>query len=95
MRDGATSWAIPRLAPPGHTWQPRRVLVCMEMDVADPAFMSVRSRLFGLAYRMLGSRAEAEDVVQDVYVRWHQSDRDSIENPEAWLVSAATNSLMR
>jgi RNA polymerase sigma-70 factor (ECF subfamily) len=62
----------------------------LEQDLADPAFTAVHSRLFGLAYRMLGSRAEAEDVVQDVYVRWHQSDRDGIDNPEAWLVAAAT-----
>lgn len=61
-----------------------------EREVADPAFQAVHSRLFGLAYRMLGSRAEAEDVVQDVYVRWHQTDRSVIENPEAWLVAAAT-----
>ena len=49
-----------------------------------------RARLFGLAYRMLGSRAEAEDLVQDAYVRWHQSDRDAIRNAEAWLVATAT-----
>jgi RNA polymerase sigma-70 factor (ECF subfamily) len=55
----------------------------------DP-FESKRSRLFGLAYRMLGSRADAEDVVQDVYLRWHQADHSKIENPEAWLVTAAT-----
>jgi RNA polymerase sigma-70 factor, ECF subfamily len=58
----------------------------------DPAqaFEAVRSRLFGLAYRMLGSRADAEDVVQETYVRWHQADRGVVENPEAWLVTAAT-----
>jgi RNA polymerase sigma-70 factor (ECF subfamily) len=39
---------------------------------------------------MLGSRAEAEDVVQEAYVRWHQSDRDVIRNTEAWLVTTAT-----
>jgi RNA polymerase sigma-70 factor (ECF subfamily) len=61
-----------------------------QVVAAEAAFMNVQSRLFGLAYRMLGSRAEAEDVVQDVYVRWRQSDRDAIENPEAWLVTAAT-----
>ena len=61
-----------------------------EQVVADPAFAAVQSRLFGLAYRMLGSRAEAEDVVQDVYLRWHQSDHGAIENPEAWLVAAAS-----
>ena len=54
------------------------------------AFDLVKPRLFGLAYRMLGSRAEAEDVVQETYVRWHQADEATIRNPEAWLVTAAT-----
>ena len=54
------------------------------------AFESRRSRLFGLAYRMLGSRADAEDIVQETYVRWHQTAPGSIENPEAWLVTTAT-----
>ena len=54
------------------------------------AFDIHRGRLFGLAYRMLGSRAEAEDVVQDAYVRWHQADQDAIRNPEAWLVTTTT-----
>ena len=63
----------------------------MTNQSATPTVFEVhRGRLFGLAYRMLGSRAEAEDVVQDAYVRWHQSDRDSIRNPEAWLVTTAT-----
>lgn len=53
-------------------------------------FQVHRGRLFGLAYRMLGSRAEAEDVVQDAYVRWHEADQDSVRNPEAWLVTTAT-----
>ena len=55
----------------------------------DP-FEQVRGRLFGIAYRMLGSRAEAEDVVQETYVRWHQADREAIRTPEGWLVTAAT-----
>jgi RNA polymerase sigma-70 factor, ECF subfamily len=54
------------------------------------AFEAVKPRLFGLAYRMLGSRAEAEDVVQEAYVRWHQADEASIRNAEAWLVTTAT-----
>lgn len=53
-------------------------------------FEALRGRLFGLAYRMLASRAEADDVVQDTYVRWHQADRAQIENAEAWLVTTAT-----
>jgi RNA polymerase sigma-70 factor (ECF subfamily) len=59
-------------------------------ETADSAFEPNRARLFGIAYRMLGSRAEAEDLVQDAYVRWHQSDRESIRNSEAWLVTTAT-----
>jgi RNA polymerase sigma-70 factor (ECF subfamily) len=54
------------------------------------AFEVHRGRLFGLAYRMLGSRAEAEDVVQDTFIRWHQADQDAIRNAEAWLVTTAT-----
>jgi RNA polymerase sigma-70 factor (ECF subfamily) len=61
-----------------------------ETHAAAAAFEPLRGRLFGLAYRMLGSRAEAEDVVQDAYVRWHQTDRDSVQNAEAWLVTTAT-----
>jgi RNA polymerase sigma-70 factor, ECF subfamily len=57
---------------------------------ASGAFEAVKPRLFGLAYRMLGSRAEAEDVVQEAYVRWHQADETSIRNSEAWLVTTAT-----
>lgn len=45
-----------------------------------------RPRLFGLAYRMLGDAHEAEDLVQEAYLRWYQADRASIESPEAWLV---------
>ena len=53
-------------------------------------FEALRGRLFGLAYRMLGSRADAEDIVQETYVRWHQVANRSIDNPEAWLVTATT-----
>lgn len=63
--------------------------------VTDPkaslaTFEQLRGRLFGLAYRMLGSRADAEDVVQESYVRWHEADRDRIDSAEAWLVTTAT-----
>jgi DNA-directed RNA polymerase specialized sigma24 family protein len=54
------------------------------------AFMSVRSRLFGIAYRMLGSAAEADDVVQDVWVRWQTADRSRVQNPAAFLAKTAT-----
>lgn len=53
-------------------------------------FQALRGRLFGLAYRMVGSRADAEDLVQEAYVRWHQADHDRIESAEAWLVTTTT-----
>ncbi len=59
-------------------------------DAPAAEFELVRSRLFGLAYRMLGSRADAEDVVQDAYLRWHQADRARIDSAEAWLVTTTS-----
>lgn len=49
-----------------------------------------RPRLFGVAYRMLGSRADAEDVLQDAYLRWHRGAADELRSPEAWLVTIVT-----
>ena len=54
------------------------------------AFMSVRPRLFGIAYRMLGSAAEAEDIVQDVWVRWQTADRSLVRDAAAFLVTTTT-----
>ena len=54
------------------------------------AFLSVRPRLFGIAYRMLGSAAEAEDIVQDVWVRWQTADRSLVRDAAAFLVTTAT-----
>jgi RNA polymerase sigma-70 factor, ECF subfamily len=61
----------------------------------DPAgsFEPHRPYLRGLAYRMLASVAEAEDAVQDAYIRWHRigaKGRSAIENPRAWLAKATT-----
>lgn len=53
-------------------------------------FERERDRLTGLAYRMLGSVTEAEDVVQDSYLRWHDQDAGKIENPGGWLTQAVT-----
>ncbi len=49
-----------------------------------------RQRLFGIAYRMLGSRADAEDVLQDAYLRWHRGASEEVRSAEAWLVTAVT-----
>lgn len=53
-------------------------------------FNQYRRRLFGIAYRMLGTRSDAEDIVQETYLRWHKSDFQRIESPEAWLVTITT-----
>lgn len=58
----------------------------------DPSatFEPHRRRLLGLAYRMLGSMAEAEDAVQEAYLRWHDTDRDSVKEPRAFLMTTTT-----
>jgi RNA polymerase sigma-70 factor, ECF subfamily len=53
-------------------------------------FMRVRPRLFGIAWRMLGSAAEAEDIVQDVWLRWQMTDRTLVHNAAAFLVTTTT-----
>ncbi|CAE6747893.1 hypothetical protein R69927_07155 [Paraburkholderia domus] len=54
------------------------------------SFEAVRARLLALAYRMLGSRAEAEDVVQDVWLKWHLADTQEVQTPAAWLTTITT-----
>jgi RNA polymerase sigma-70 factor (ECF subfamily) len=58
----------------------------------DPSatFEPHRRRLLGLAYRMLGSMAEAEDAVQEAYLRWHDADRDQVAEPRAFLITTTT-----
>jgi len=53
------------------------------------AFEQHRGRLYGIAYRMLGTRAEAEDIVQEAWLRWDRAGHD-IRSTEAWLVTATT-----
>jgi len=53
-------------------------------------FTAHRSLLFGIAYRMLGRVSEAEDMVQEVWIRWQKQDAATIESPKAWLVAATT-----
>jgi RNA polymerase sigma-70 factor (ECF subfamily) len=55
----------------------------------DP-FLAHRPRLLALAYRMLGATGEAEEVVQEAWIRWQAADRPGIADPAAWLVTAAT-----
>ncbi|MFB7717993.1 RNA polymerase sigma factor SigJ [Nocardia sp. NPDC056100] len=54
-------------------------------------FERSRGRLEAIAYRLLGSAGDAEDAVQDAYLRWHAADRALIEVPEAWLTKVLTN----
>jgi RNA polymerase sigma-70 factor (ECF subfamily) len=60
------------------------------MDAALETFQAVRPRLFGIAYRMLGSATEAEDLVQDAWVRWQGTDRDAVREPAAFLATVVT-----
>lgn len=60
------------------------------MDNATLTFNRLRPRLQGIAYRMLGSLAEAEEVVQDVWLRWNDAARDALDNPDGWLVTVTT-----
>ncbi|MET9904384.1 RNA polymerase sigma-70 factor [Streptomyces sp. NPDC006446] len=62
----------------------------MTTSLADE-FETYRPRLFGLAYRMLGSAADAEDTVQDAYLRFSGADRAEVERPGAWLAKVVTN----
>ncbi|MCX5009456.1 sigma-70 family RNA polymerase sigma factor [Streptomyces sp. NBC_00555] len=54
-------------------------------------FEASRTRLASLAYRLLGSASDAEDAVQDAFLRWQAADRQQIEVPEAWLTKVVTN----
>jgi RNA polymerase sigma-70 factor (TIGR02957 family) len=60
------------------------------MNDAINTYTRLRPRLQGIAYRMLGSSAEAEEVVQDAWLRWHETEQNRVENTEAWLVSVTT-----
>ena len=53
-------------------------------------FTTLRPRLFGIAYRMLGVRADAEDVLQDAWLRWSRQDVAALQSAEAWLVTIVT-----
>ncbi|UWP79107.1 RNA polymerase sigma-70 factor [Dactylosporangium fulvum] len=61
-----------------------------DLEQAAVVFGEVRPRLFGIAYRMLGSATDAEDLVQDVWLRWQAYDRDTVTNPAAFLATTTT-----
>jgi len=62
----------------------------MTDDPALAQFTQLRPRLFGVAYRMLASRSEADDVLQDAWLRWHAQDKSVLHSAEAWLVTVVT-----
>jgi len=62
----------------------------VRMEDPIQIFSRLQPRMLGTAYRMLGSLSDAEDVVQDVWTRWHDTDVDDVDNAEAWLVATTT-----
>ncbi len=74
-------------------WASKQYNSLMEETAQDDglgAFFGVRPRLFGIAYRMLGSAAEAEDLVQDVWMRWQSTDRKAVQDAPAYLATITT-----
>ena len=61
-----------------------------DIEEAAAVFMSVRPRLFGIAYRMLSSASEAEDLLQEVWLRWQTYDRSTVLHPPAFLATTTT-----
>ncbi|MFI6078243.1 RNA polymerase sigma-70 factor [Actinoplanes sp. NPDC051343] len=61
-----------------------------DLDEATAVFQGLRPRLFGIAYRMLSSASEAEDLLQEVWLRWQATDRSQVKNPGAFLATTTT-----
>jgi RNA polymerase sigma-70 factor (ECF subfamily) len=59
-------------------------------NVLADAFAAERNRLLGVAYRMLGSRADAEDVLQDAWLRWKEAGSEQVRSTQAWLTTVVT-----
>jgi RNA polymerase sigma-70 factor (ECF subfamily) len=62
----------------------------MDMTTTIDIFQGLRPRLFGIAYRMLGVRADAEDIVQEAWLRWQHGGAEAARIPDAWLVTVVT-----
>ncbi|WP_346907346.1 RNA polymerase sigma factor SigJ [uncultured Roseibium sp.] len=62
-----------------------------KLETKTKRFEDARPQLMGLAYRMLGVVADAEDAVQDTFLKWQAADLAGIRNPDAWLVTVCTN----
>src|SRR5439155_1228008 len=77
---------------PPHRLRTRANDVSSTSAISNPAasFEPYRRRLLGLAYRMLGSMADAEDAVQETYLRWHGADRDNVSDSRAFLMTTTT-----
>lgn len=63
--------------------------VASELDQAAAEFVDWRPRIFGVAYRILGCISEAEDIVQEVWLRWQTTDRTVVKDPPAFLATTA------
>ena len=61
------------------------------MDAKTLTFDRLRRRLQGIAYRMLGSPAEAEEVVQDTWLRWHEAAPMAPDHAEAWRLAVVVD----
>jgi len=61
-----------------------------DLDEALAVFAEMRPRLMAIAYRLLGSTSEAEDVVQETWLRWQKTDRTVVSNPQALLTTMTT-----
>jgi RNA polymerase sigma-70 factor, ECF subfamily len=60
------------------------------MDDRTTTFQRHKPKLYGIAYRMLSSAADAEDILQDAYLRWYETDAGRVQIPEAWLTTVVT-----
>jgi len=62
----------------------------MTIDRTAALFEEHRHLLFGIAYRMLGSVMDAQDLVQETYLRWQQAATETVQSPRAWLTTVLT-----